>query len=261
MSQINVQKISLFTLSVGKVAGLESPALFDLLVVSINSGTNLLLGLGVPSGGGLIEIDTGVGSGVGKALAACFLLLKVVSIGSTRNLRFAATSFRSTPTSSVFCTSSFLPLRVVFSTGSTGNRRTFVTVVSTGVGVNRLEVGGGDVSGILVPALELMMRIESCAPFSIGVFVNNLTHSSGKEGRACDQKYGVLPRCSCVQLSPGTDANEMRPATAQRLAGIFPTGTVAETTCQLNAWPQVIQYGLCGENTYVRKVFGDSKRI
>jgi hypothetical protein len=57
------------------------------------------------------------------------------------------------------------------------------------------------------------------------------------------------------------DANEMRPATAQRLAGIFPTGTVAETTCQLNAWPQVIQYGLCGENTYVRKVFGDSKKI
>ena len=182
-----MQKIALFTLSVGKVAGLESPALFDLLVVSINSGTNFLLGLGVPSDGGLIEIDRGVGSGVGKALAACFLLLKVFSIGSTWNLRFAAMSLRSTPTSSVFCTSSFLPLRVVVSRGSTGNRRTFVTVVSTGVGVNRLKVGGGDVSGIVLLALELITRIESCAPFSIQVFVNNWTHSRGKARRACDQ--------------------------------------------------------------------------
>ncbi len=233
--------MALFTLSVGKVAGLESPALFDLLVVSINSGTNFLLDLGVPSYGGLSEIDTGVGSGVGKALAACFLLLKVVSIGSTWNLRFAAKSLRSTPTSSVFCTSSFLPLRVVVSRGSTGNRRTFVTVVSTGVGVNRLKVGGGDVSGIVVPALELITRIESCAPFSIRVFVINSTHSRGKECRArdqCDQNT-VCSLVARAQLSPAeSDANEMRPATGQRLAGIcwiFPTGTVDETTCQLNA--------------------------
>jgi hypothetical protein len=143
-------EIEPLTLSVGKVAGLESPALFDLLVVSINSGTNFLLGLGVSSAGGLCGIETGVGSGVGKALATCLLLLKVLSTGSGRNFRFATTSFRSTAASSVFWTSSFLLLRVVVSTGSTANRRTFFTVVSTGVGENRLEVGGGDVSGIMV---------------------------------------------------------------------------------------------------------------
>ena len=142
-------KIEPLTLSVGKVAGLESPALFDLLLVSMSSGTNLLLGLGVSSGGGLIGIETGVGSGVGSGLAACLLLLKLVSTGSIRNFRFATKSVRSTPDSSVFWTSSFLLLRVVVSTGSGANRRTFLTVVSTGVGVKRLEVGGGDDSGIV----------------------------------------------------------------------------------------------------------------
>lgn len=139
-----------FTLSVGKVAGLESPALFDLLVVSINSGTNLLLGLGVSSGDGLCGIETGVGSSVGKAFAAWSLLLKVVSTGSIRNFRFATKSLRSTPASPGFWTSSFLLLRVVVSTGSTANRRIFFTVDSTGVGENRLELGGGEVSGIVV---------------------------------------------------------------------------------------------------------------
>jgi hypothetical protein len=148
MSNIYTESKTL-TLSVGSVAGLESPALFDLLVVSINSGTNFLLGLGVSAAGGLCGIETGVGSGVGKALAACLLLLKVVSTGSGRNFRFATTSCRSAPASSVFWTSSFLLLRVVVSTGSIANRRTFFTVVSTGVGENRLEVGGGDVSAIV----------------------------------------------------------------------------------------------------------------
>jgi hypothetical protein len=65
-----MNKYESLTLSVGKVAGLESPAFFDLLVVSINSGTNLLLGFGVSSGGGLCGIEIGVGSGVGKGLPA-----------------------------------------------------------------------------------------------------------------------------------------------------------------------------------------------
>jgi hypothetical protein len=148
--QMYRNKFELFTLSVGKVAGLASPAFLDLLVVSINSGTNLLLGFGVSSGGGLCGIETGVGSGVGKAFRACLLLLKVVSTGSGTKRRFTPKSFRSTPTSSAFWTSSFLLLRAVVSTGSTANRRTFFTVVSTGVGENRLEVGGGDVSVIVV---------------------------------------------------------------------------------------------------------------
>jgi hypothetical protein len=64
--------------------------------------------------------------------------------------RNAPKSFRSTPASPVFWTSSLLLLRVDVSTGSTANRRTFFTVVSTGAGENRLEVGGGDVSVIVV---------------------------------------------------------------------------------------------------------------
>jgi hypothetical protein len=142
---------------VGKVAGVVSPAFFDLFVVSINSGTNLLLGLGVSSGGGVLGIETGVGSGVGNGFPACLLLVKVVSTGSGTKRRFPAKSLFSTPISVVFCTSSFLLHRVVVSTGSTANRRTLFTVVSTGVGENRLEVGGGDVSAIVV-LLELIMR-------------------------------------------------------------------------------------------------------
>jgi hypothetical protein len=43
-----------------------------------------------------------------------------------------------------------LLLLVMVSTGSTANRRTFLTVVSTGMGKNRLAVGGGEVS-VMVP--------------------------------------------------------------------------------------------------------------
>jgi hypothetical protein len=156
-----MDEIESLTLSVGKVAGLVSPAFFDLLVVSINSGTNLLLGFGVSSGGGLFGIETGVGSGVGNGFPACLLLLKVVSRGSGTNRRFPAKSLFSTPFSSGFWTSSFLLLQAVVSTGSGANRRTLFTVVSTGVGENRLEVGGGDVSGIMV--LEELIMKNLCA--------------------------------------------------------------------------------------------------
>jgi hypothetical protein len=136
---------------VGSVAGRVSPAFLDLFVVSINSGTNFLLGFGGSSGGESWGIEIGVGSGVGKGSPACTLeLLYVVSTGSGMKRRFEGASFFCTGTSSTFCTPSFLLLLVVVSAGSTTNRRTFFTVVSTGVGVNRLEVGGGEVSGIVV---------------------------------------------------------------------------------------------------------------
>ena len=93
----------------------------------------------------------GVGSGVGKGSPACTLeLLYDVSTGSGMKRLLGGVSFFATGTSSIFCTSSFLLLLVVVSTVSTTNRRTFFTVVSTGVGVNRLEVGGGEVSDIVV---------------------------------------------------------------------------------------------------------------
>ena len=142
------------TLSVGRVAGLESPALLVLFVVSISSGTNFLLGLGVVSERDSREIDTGVVSGVGRGLG-CLLLLKVVSTGSGTNRRLgAAKSFFSTPSSFAFASfTSFLLLRVVVSVGSTANRRTLFAVVSIGVGEKRLEVGGGDCSDIIVVPL------------------------------------------------------------------------------------------------------------
>lgn len=136
----------------GRVAGLASPALLDLLVVSINSGTNFLLGLGVSSAGESSGIETGVGSGVGNGLAFCLLLLNVVSTGSgTKRLFAGAKSLFSTASSCSTWLWSFLLVRIVVSTGSTANRRTFLTVVSTGVGEKRLEDGGGGEVSVIVP--------------------------------------------------------------------------------------------------------------
>lgn len=102
-------------------------------------------------------IELSVDSGVGRALGAwCLLLLNVVSTGSGTKRRFgeAAASFplsaADVATFSTLSTSSFLLLRLVVSTGSGANRRLFLTVVSTGVGVNRLDDGGGEVSGIFL---------------------------------------------------------------------------------------------------------------
>jgi hypothetical protein len=135
----------LLTLSVGSVAGRLSPAFLVLVVVSINSGVNFLLGFGVSWGAGASGIESGEGSGVGKPFP--LLLLKVVSTGSGKKRRFGAKSFFSTPSFCRLLPSSFLLLRVVVSTGSGANRRTFFVVVSTGVGANRL--GGGEVSDMI----------------------------------------------------------------------------------------------------------------
>lgn len=145
--------VSKRTLSVGNVAGLESPALLDRLVVSISSGANRLFGFGV-SGVGLrgLVVDTGVGSGVGRAAAAfpgSLLDLKLVSIGIGRK-RFFAKSLRSTAESLTAAEqlppflSCCLLLLVVVSTGSGANLRTFLTLSSIGVGWKRREGGGED---------------------------------------------------------------------------------------------------------------------
>jgi hypothetical protein len=59
-----------------------------------------------------------------------------------------------------FPATSFLPaagspllLRVVVSTGSGANRRTFLVVSSMGMAWKRLEAGGGEVSGMLIAEL------------------------------------------------------------------------------------------------------------
>jgi hypothetical protein len=143
------------TLSVGRVAGFESPAFFDLFDVSISSGTKRLRSMGAcASRGWSCGVETGVRSGVGNGLltTGSLLLLKVVSTGSGTNcLLGLAMSFFSCPCPG-FCapsSSSFLLLLAVVSTGSTANRRTFLAVVSTGVGEKRLEAGGGEVSIIV----------------------------------------------------------------------------------------------------------------
>lgn len=132
------------------MAGLASPALLDLFVVSINSGVNLLLGFGVSVGGGLWGIEVGVGSGVGNGFPVrSLLLLNVVSTGVGAKRRFpVAESFFSTAVSLPPCLLSFLLLRAVVSKGSGANRRTFFTVSSTGTAWKRL-VGGGDVPAMM----------------------------------------------------------------------------------------------------------------
>lgn len=84
-----------YTLSVCNVAGRASPTRFDLLEVSINSGTNFLLGLGDSSTKDPSEVLVGVGSGVGMVVVMfedCFELRVVVSIGSGANRLFVGTS-------------------------------------------------------------------------------------------------------------------------------------------------------------------------
>lgn len=160
----------------------------DLFVVSIRSGTNLLLGLGVASTGvSWGGIETGVGSGVGNGLTGCLLLLNVVSTGSGTNRRLGgataaavvgAKSILSTPPSFLSSFSSFLLLLVVISTGSTANRRTLFTVVSTGVGVKRLDVGGGDDSDIVRGSIRgRSSRKELVEAVPIPVSVNNISRS------------------------------------------------------------------------------------
>ena len=114
--------------------------------------------MGVSSGGGVrgIDADTGVGSGVGKAPR---LLLKLVStgVGRKRLVFFSAKSVRSpgAPLAPFGRFSSFLScllLRIVVSTGSGANRRTFFTDSSIGVDWKCLLEGAGDVS-VIVPAL------------------------------------------------------------------------------------------------------------
>jgi hypothetical protein len=84
-----------------------------------------------------------VGSGGAEAVpSSSLLLLKLVSRGIELRCFFPATS------SSLPSLVSILLLRVVVSTGSGANRRTFLAVSSTGMAWNRL-VGGGDVSGML----------------------------------------------------------------------------------------------------------------
>jgi hypothetical protein len=98
-------------------------------------------------------MEVGVGSGVGKAFTALsLLLLKIVSTGTGTKRLFPAKSFLSTPDSSATCPLCLLLLRAVVSTGSGANRRTFLTVSSTGTAWKRLAVGCGDVSGIVCAA-------------------------------------------------------------------------------------------------------------
>lgn len=133
------------TLSVCRVAGLESPAFFDLRVVSIRSGTNLLLGGSDISGTcSLCGVEIGGFSVAGGDLHICpLLLLTIVSTGSGTNRRFGAKSF--SDTISFFREMiSFLLLLVTVSTGSGANRLVDLTVVSTGIGEKRLVGGGGE---------------------------------------------------------------------------------------------------------------------
>lgn len=175
-------EICIYTLSVGKVAGLESPALFDLFVVSINSGTKRLLGLGVSSGGGLC----GEGSGEGRDCPALssLLLLKLISTGTGTRRRFPALSFLSTAVPPL----SRLLLRVVVSTGSGANRRTFLTVSSTGTGWKRLAGGGVEMSGILAGGIY---------------FTGSLSRPYLRQQRWHSRKSEELPdrrACACDQI-------------------------------------------------------------
>lgn len=124
----------------GRVAGLISPAFFDLLVVSIRSGTKRLRALVVSLEGGFWGVVEAVDWGIGDLLSR--LVLKLLSTGVGSACFFPAPSF----------VASTLLLLMVVSTGSGANRRTFLVVSSTGMAWKRLGAGGGDVSG--------MMRVE-----------------------------------------------------------------------------------------------------
>lgn len=146
-------------LSVGRVAGLVSPALFDLLVVSINSGTNRLRGLGACVDGGCRGMEVGVMSVSGVLLSR--LLLKLVSTGVGNACFFPVASF--------FVESNLL-LRVDVSMGSGANRRTFLVVSSTGMAWKRLGAGGGDVSDMIEGGIVCVSRDAELSS-STGLFV------------------------------------------------------------------------------------------
>lgn len=182
------------TLSVGSVAGRLSPAFLVRVVVSINSGVNRLLGLGVSEGAACSGTALEEGSAAAELVVGfSLLLLVVVSTGSGAKRRLGAKSFLSTPS---FCfsagddldweSSSFLELRVVVSTGSGANRRIFLTVVSTGVGGKRLARGGGAAASAIV--LQRNWR-------SSGVCYSELFNDLGnhsRQSRSLVVKYGVL---------------------------------------------------------------------
>lgn len=111
--------------------------------------------------------------------------------------------------------SSFTPLLllVVVSTGSTANRRTFLTVVSIGAGTKRLDVGGGDDSDIVYGSVKKGKKCQCQFPFVritqgeghiqsralniCGRDAKNLFERADLDRRgACDLvgKYGVLVR-------------------------------------------------------------------
>ena len=165
---------------------------------------NFLLGFGVVSGCGVSGVETGVGSGVGKGFPASRLLLYVVSTGSGTKRRFVAKSFFSVEAAFSFWTSSFLMLRVllrvIVSTGSGAIRRTFFTVVSTAIGEKRLEVGGGDVSDIVIVVgrgMEFVNK-KKCLSLLNPYFVNNSSHSRSYRKKACDQSTVCsVVACAC----------------------------------------------------------------
>jgi hypothetical protein len=101
------------------------------------------------AGDGLAGIDTGVGSGVGRALPECLELLNVVSTGVGNKRFLPAKPVRSTESlpadgrlAAVDTSSTFLELRVVVSTGSGANLRTFFELSSVGTGWKRRDKGG-----------------------------------------------------------------------------------------------------------------------
>ena len=141
------------TLSVGSVAGAKSPAFLDLLLVSISCGAKRPLGLVSTEEDGLLGIDTGVGSGVGRALPEFLEFLKllyVVSRGVGKKRFLPAESVRSFAVSLAACarweavdtSSVFLELLAVVSSGSGTNRRACFETSSIGTGWKRLDEGG-----------------------------------------------------------------------------------------------------------------------
>jgi hypothetical protein len=150
-----------------------------------------------------------VGSGVGRWFPANRLLLYVVSTGSGTKRRFVAKSFFSVEAAFSFWTSSFLLLRVIVSTGSGANRRTFFTVVSTAIGEKRLEVGGGDVSDIVIVVGRGMEFVNKrkCLSLLNPYFVNNSTHSRSYGKKACDQNT-VCSVVACAWCPSGKEVRQ-----------------------------------------------------
>jgi hypothetical protein len=171
---------------------------------------NFLLGFGVVSRGEVSGIETGVGSGVGRGFPASRLFLYVVSTGSGKKRRFVAKSLFSVEAAFSFWTSSFLLLRVIVSTGSGANRRTFFTVVSRAIGEKRLEVGGGDVSDIVIVVGRGMEFVNKrkCLSLLNPYFVNNLTHSRSYGKKSCDQNT-VCSVVACARCPSGKEVRQL----------------------------------------------------